>query len=201
MVGYLREMATFSEQIAGGNLTVDVKPRSERDTLGRGFLALVEGLHDLVRAVRDAASQVCQRIVPSGTASDESAKISLQPPAPLTKVTSTMHEMSVNVQNMVKSTQTQGGERKRDLIFDRRDGRLDSARGGHGQGPAGHFQPFAGGSTQRHHHHGQSNDWPQPHQTCPSAIPDTLSACSPARAGFQWLRLVPASSSARPDHR
>jgi methyl-accepting chemotaxis protein len=41
------------------------------------------------------------------TASDESAKISLQASGAIDEVTSTMHEMSVNVQNMVKSTQTQ----------------------------------------------------------------------------------------------
>ena len=107
MVGYLREMATFAEQIAGGNLTVDVKPRSERDTLGHGFLGMVEGLHDLVRAVRDAASQVASGSAQVATASDESAKISLQASGAIDEVTSTMHEMSVNVQNMVKSTQTQ----------------------------------------------------------------------------------------------
>ena len=107
MVGYLREMASFSEQIAGGNLTVDVQPRSERDTLGRGFLGMVEGLHDLVRSVRDAASQVASGSSQVATASDESAKISLQASGAIDEVTSTMHEMSVNVQNMVKSTQTQ----------------------------------------------------------------------------------------------
>jgi len=109
MVGYLREMATFSEQIAGGNLTVDVKPRSDRDTLGKGFLGMVEGLHDLVRSVRDAASQVASGSAQIATASDQSAKISLQASGAIDEVTSTMHEMSVNVQNMVKSTQTQAG--------------------------------------------------------------------------------------------
>jgi methyl-accepting chemotaxis protein len=107
MVGYLREMASFSEQIAGGNLTVNVQPRSEKDTLGHGFLGMVEGLHDLVRAVRDAASQVASGSSQVATASDESAKISLQASGAIDEVTSTMHEMSVNVQNMVKSTQTQ----------------------------------------------------------------------------------------------
>src|SRR5438874_1975756 len=34
MVKYLREMASVSEAIAGGNLTVEVQPRSANDTLG-----------------------------------------------------------------------------------------------------------------------------------------------------------------------
>ena len=37
MVTYLKEMASVSEAIAGGNLTVEVKPRSQSDTLGNAF--------------------------------------------------------------------------------------------------------------------------------------------------------------------
>ena len=107
MVKYLREMAAVSEAIAGGNLTVDVQPRSASDTLGNAFSKMVEGLRGLVRNVRDAASQVASASTQVAGASDESAKNSLQTSSAIDEVTSTMHEMSVNVQNMVKSTQTQ----------------------------------------------------------------------------------------------
>ena len=107
MVTYLKEMAAVSEAIAGGNLTVEVQPRSKNDTLGNAFLRMVEGLRGLVRNVRDAASQVASGSSQVAGASDESAKISLQTSSAIDEVTSTMHEMSVNVQNMVKSTQVQ----------------------------------------------------------------------------------------------
>ncbi len=107
MVKYLKEMASVSEAIAGGNLTVDVQPRSPNDTLGNAFTRMVEGLRGLVRNVRDAASQVASASTQVAGASDESAKNSLQTSSAIDEVTSTMHEMSVNVQNMVKSTQTQ----------------------------------------------------------------------------------------------
>jgi len=107
MVKYLKEMAAVSEAIAGGNLTVDVKPRSASDTLGNAFTRMVDGLRGLVRNVRDAASQVASASSQVAGASDESAKNSLQTSSAIDEVTSTMHEMSVNVQNMVKSTQTQ----------------------------------------------------------------------------------------------
>ncbi|MBI3475307.1 MAG: HAMP domain-containing protein [Acidobacteria bacterium] len=107
MVKYLREMAAVSEAIAGGNLTVDVQPRSANDTLGNAFTKMVDGLRGLVRNVRDAASQVASASTQVAGASDESAKNSLQTSSAIDEVTSTMHEMSVNVQNMVKSTQTQ----------------------------------------------------------------------------------------------
>ncbi|MGB9074967.1 MAG: methyl-accepting chemotaxis protein [Terriglobales bacterium] len=107
MVRYLKEMASVSEAIAGGNLAVKAEPRSPADTLGNAFARMVEGLRGLVRNVRDAASQVASASSQVAGASDESAKISLQTSSAIDEVTSTMHEMSVNVQNMVKSTQTQ----------------------------------------------------------------------------------------------
>src|SRR5246500_3411403 len=58
MVTYPNEMAGVSESIAGGDLTLEVKPRSTHDTLGNAFTRMVEGLAGLVRSVRDASSQV-----------------------------------------------------------------------------------------------------------------------------------------------
>ena len=107
MVTYLKDMASVSEAIAGGNLNVEVKPRSKDDTLGNAFVRMIEGLRSLVFNVRDAASQVASASSQVAGASDESAKISLQTASAIDEVTSTMHEMSVNVQNMVKSTQVQ----------------------------------------------------------------------------------------------
>ena len=107
MVTYLREMAAVSEAIAGGNLGVDVQPRSKNDTLGKAFVRMIEGLRKLVRNGRDAAQQVASASNQVAGASDESAKISLQTSSAIDEVTSTMHEMSVNVQNMVKSTKVQ----------------------------------------------------------------------------------------------
>src|SRR5450631_4504460 len=107
MVTYLKEMAAVSEAIAGGNLGIEVAPRSKDDTLGNAFARMTTGLRNLVRDGRDAASQVASASNQVAGASDESAKVSLQTSSAIDEVTSTMHEMSVNVQNMVKSTKVQ----------------------------------------------------------------------------------------------
>jgi methyl-accepting chemotaxis protein len=107
MVKYLKEMASVSEAIAGGNLAVEVRPRSTNDTLANAFTRMVEGLRGLVRNGRDAAAQVASAATQVASSSDESAQNNLQTSSAIDEVTSTMHEMSVNVQNMVKSTQTQ----------------------------------------------------------------------------------------------
>jgi methyl-accepting chemotaxis protein len=107
MVKYLKEMASVSEAMAGGDLSVQVHPRSANDTLANAFMRMIEGLRGLVRNVRDAASQVASASTQVASASDESARNGLQTSSAIDEVTSTMHEMSINVQNMVKSTQTQ----------------------------------------------------------------------------------------------
>src|SRR5947209_1181789 len=107
MVDYLREMAAISEAIAGGDLAVEIHPRSGRDTLGKAFQEMTVGLRSLVKNVRDSAAQVASGSNQVASASDDSAKISVQAASAIDEVTSTMHEMSINVQNMVKSTQLQ----------------------------------------------------------------------------------------------
>ena len=108
MVSYLREMASVSEAIAGGDLSVEVKPRSKDDTLGNAFARMMDGpARTWCATCATRASQVASASSQVAGASDESAKISLQTASAIDEVTSTMHEMSVNVQNMVKNTQTQ----------------------------------------------------------------------------------------------
>ena len=107
MVTYLKEMSAVSEAIAGGNLGLDVKPRSDKDTLALAFSSMISGLRKLVTSVRDSASQVASGSNQVAGASEESAKVSIQASQAIDEVTSTMHEMSINVQNMVKNTQVQ----------------------------------------------------------------------------------------------
>ena len=107
MVAYLKEMASVSMAVAEGDLTVEVAPRSKRDTLGNAFLRMNLGLREIVRTTRDAASQVSAGSNQVAGAADESAKVSVQASSAIEEVTSTMHEMSINVQNVVKNTQVQ----------------------------------------------------------------------------------------------
>ena len=107
MVAYLKEMASVSMSVAEGDLTVEVVPRSKRDTLGNAFLRMSHGLQDIVRTTRDSAGQVSAGSNQVAGAADESAKVGVQASSAIEEVTSTMHEMSVNVQNVVKNTQMQ----------------------------------------------------------------------------------------------
>jgi len=100
-------MATVSMAVAEGDLTMEVTPRSKRDTLGNAFQRMSRGLQEIVRSTRDGASQVSAGSNQVAGAADESAKVSVQASSAIEEVTSTMHEMSINVQNVVKNTQVQ----------------------------------------------------------------------------------------------
>jgi len=107
LVAYLREMASVSMAVAEGDLSVEVVPRSKRDTLGNAFRRMSHGLQEIVRTTRDSAGQVSAGSNQVAGAADESAKVSVQASSAIEEVTSTMHEMSINVQNVVKNTQVQ----------------------------------------------------------------------------------------------
>jgi methyl-accepting chemotaxis protein len=66
MVAYLERMATAARRIAAGDLTVDVKPMSERDALGNAFAEMATNLRDMIGEVGRAADSL-------GNASDEMA--------------------------------------------------------------------------------------------------------------------------------
>ncbi|HVN10248.1 MAG TPA: methyl-accepting chemotaxis protein [Patescibacteria group bacterium] len=107
MMSYLKEMAGAAECIARGQLAIETRPRSERDTMGRAFASMSGGLRGLVRQVRDSAGQVAAGSNQVAEASEESAKLGVQASSAIDEVSSTMHEMSVNVQNVVRNTQNQ----------------------------------------------------------------------------------------------
>ncbi|HEV3254182.1 MAG TPA: methyl-accepting chemotaxis protein [Candidatus Acidoferrales bacterium] len=118
MVEYLKEMAGVSTAIAGGDLTVEIQPRSRRDTLANAFSQMVQGLREMVRQVRDSASQVASGSNQVASASEESAKVSVQASTAIDEVTSTMHEMSINVQKCGEKHARAGLERRGNLRFD-----------------------------------------------------------------------------------
>ena len=54
----LADLTGAAERVAAGDLTVEVRPRSNRDTLGRAFAAMVRDLHRLVAHIAGSASRL-----------------------------------------------------------------------------------------------------------------------------------------------
>ncbi len=107
MVSYLKEMAAISEFIAGGDLSHSVEPRSSRDTLGRAFAKMNDGLSMLVRKVRESGLEVASASARVAEASEASAHISARSSSAIEGVSSTVYEMNANTQSIVGHTQMQ----------------------------------------------------------------------------------------------
>jgi methyl-accepting chemotaxis protein len=107
MVAYLREMAGHSEAIAAGNLAIEVTPRSSEDALGHAFVRMRAGLENLVRESRESATDVASSSSQLAGASERLAKVGVSAADRVTQVTSTMHEMAVNLHSMVESSRIQ----------------------------------------------------------------------------------------------
>jgi methyl-accepting chemotaxis protein len=73
-VDYLKEKADAAERVAAGDLTVDVEPRGEGDTLGHAFRKLVIDLRDIVGQVSTTASGVSSASQQMAATSDEAGR-------------------------------------------------------------------------------------------------------------------------------
>ena len=107
MTEYFREIAGVSAAVANGDLTTELKPRSEDDALSHAFVGMTGGLAEIVTSVRTSAASVAECAAQVSEASSETSRASLQAAASIDEVTVTMHEMSANVESVLKSASTQ----------------------------------------------------------------------------------------------
>ncbi|MBO9541961.1 HAMP domain-containing protein [bacterium] len=105
MMVYLREMAAAAEEVSAGNLSIKVKPKSERDRLGTAITRMIEGLHVIVGEVRNTAGAVTSaagQIVGSSHQLADTASVQ----ASASEVTSAaMEQMAANLKAVDTSTQ------------------------------------------------------------------------------------------------
>jgi methyl-accepting chemotaxis protein len=107
MVSHLKDMAAITSGIADGDLSEEIHPRSEHDALGNALAQMADGLSALVHTVRDSAAQVASGSEQVADAAEASAKVGVQTSGAIDDVSSTMHEMNINVQNVVRGMQMQ----------------------------------------------------------------------------------------------
>jgi len=107
MVSHLQDMAAVTSDIANGDLSQQIHPRSEHDALGKALAQMADGLSGLVNTVRDSAAQVASGSEQVAAAAEASAKVGVQASSAIDTVSSTMQEMNINVQNVVQGMRLQ----------------------------------------------------------------------------------------------
>lgn len=94
MAKAIREQAKVADTIAKGDFTVDVRPRSEKDLLGRALRALVMGENRTLNNIREANEQITVGAEQVANASQALAQGSTEQASALQQVTASMDEVT-----------------------------------------------------------------------------------------------------------
>ncbi len=119
--GYFGELSNVSERVADGDLTVQFKPRSERDKLGNSTVRMIKGLRDLtggvvsnVRMLNAASTQLAEAANQTGiginqiaTVMQQVAKGTSQQTDTVTKTAGMIEQLMNAINGVAKGAQEQ----------------------------------------------------------------------------------------------
>jgi methyl-accepting chemotaxis protein len=100
MIEYLGSMARSAEHIADGDLTTEVKPVSEKDTLGTSFKAMVHNLRELVGSMMDSSSKLAESKDLLAESADQASGASQQ-------IASTIQQVATNASQVAEGSTQQ----------------------------------------------------------------------------------------------
>ncbi len=108
MTDNLRATATMADQIADGDLTVQTKPLSDKDTLGIALQRMVERLKGVVSDALSAADNVSSGSQELSAASEQVSQGATEQASAAEQASASMEEMAANIkQNADNATQTE----------------------------------------------------------------------------------------------
>ncbi len=74
MIAYLKEMAAAADRLAGGDLTVEIEPKSEQDALGNAFAHMATNLRTAIGEVSGAAQSLSASSQEMASSSEQTGK-------------------------------------------------------------------------------------------------------------------------------
>jgi methyl-accepting chemotaxis protein len=97
LVDYMRELAGAAESIAANNLTIDVRPRSEKDALGNSFKTMVHNLTGMVRLMNQNATELVSAATEIATSSEQMSRGAQEQSQQMDRVSSATEEISATI--------------------------------------------------------------------------------------------------------
>lgn len=98
MLQSLQEMANIAKQIAAGDLMVQVKPQSDKDTLGNAFAAMVNNLRKLTLEIRDGMNVLASSSSEILATTTQVASSAAETATAVSETTATVEEVKQTVQ-------------------------------------------------------------------------------------------------------
>jgi methyl-accepting chemotaxis protein len=105
VVDYMKEMAAVSQRMASGDLTAEVRPRSERDVLGNAFSQLMAQQRELIGKVKASAANVSEASKQLTKAAEQTAQATQQITSTIQQVASGASEQSTSLQQTAGSVE------------------------------------------------------------------------------------------------
>ena len=103
VIEYMKEMAEATSKMADGDLTIEAKPRSERDVLGHAHARLISRQRDLIGKSKAAAANVAEASRQLTRASEQTAQATQQITATIQTVAKGASEQSSSLQQTAQS--------------------------------------------------------------------------------------------------
>lgn len=124
VIDYMKEMAGVTRRIADGDLTVEIRPKSERDILANAFSQLVAKQRELIGKVKDTAASVAEASKQLSMASEQTAKVTQQIAGTIQQVAKGANDQSTSLQETI-----QGVEQLSNAIAQIAKGAQEQAKG------------------------------------------------------------------------
>ena len=103
VIEYMKEMAEATSKMADGDLTIEARPRSERDVLGHAHARLISRQRDLIGKSKAAAANVAEASRQLTRASEQTAQATQQITATIQTVAKGASEQSSSLQQTAQS--------------------------------------------------------------------------------------------------
>lgn len=129
MVNGIKEQARIADVIAQGDFTIDVKPRSDKDVLGKSLRKLVIDENMTLNNIKEAGAQITVGSEQVASASQALAQGATEQASALEQVTASMHEVTQrtkdnaneageasNLVNNIKDMATMGNEHMKAMM-------------------------------------------------------------------------------------
>jgi len=105
----MKELIDISKRVAAGDLTVEVKPTSDKDTLLKAFAQMVENQRNLIAKVKATATSVAEASKQLSNASEQTARATQQIAGTVQQIAKGTSEQSVSLQETSASVEQLSG--------------------------------------------------------------------------------------------
>jgi methyl-accepting chemotaxis protein len=109
VVDYMNEMADVANRVASGDLAVDVKPRSDKDALGKALSQMVFQQRQLIGKVKSVAVNVAESSKQLARASEQTAQATQQITSTIQQVARGAADQSTSLQQTASSVEQLSG--------------------------------------------------------------------------------------------